>query len=92
MKEEFAKLLGDALQRTLDEDMADLSTEMAVGRAYKSGSKITPAFEHVDVFQRQEYNNRTRKARQVGKTDLEMNLIQPNDPSKPRVMVVLPNE
>lgn len=81
-------MFGDALQRQLDEDMADLATEMVVGRGYNSGKKLTPAFEHVDAFKRIEFDNRMRQARQMGKSEL----IQPNDPSKPRVMVVLPNE
>lgn len=93
MKEpQFADVFAAAMQKTLDQDMADLATEMATGRGYNSGKKPTPAFEHVDVFHRQAINQQMKRARQNGKTDLEMSLIQPNDPNKPKVMVVLPNE
>lgn len=93
MKEnQFADVFGAALQKELDNDMRDLATEMATGTGYRSGKKITPSYEHVDVFHRQSIDQQMKIARQHGKSDMLRNLIQPDDPNKPRVMVVLPNE
>lgn len=93
MKEnQFADVYGASLQRELDNDMRDLATEMVTGRAYGSGKKVVPNYEETDIFKRQAYETQSRLTRQAGKDDITRNLIQPNDPNKPRIMVVLPNE
>lgn len=82
----------NSLQQELDRDMRDLATEMATGGAYGGGRKLVPNYEETDVFQRQAYETQSRIDHDSRPNDITRNLIQPNDPNKPRVMVVLPNE
>ena len=89
----FAKTFGDSLQRQLNQDIGDMCTEMAVKNTYNRGIKIQPAYENVDVFQRQQVEQVMRihnDRREV--TAAKGRLIQPDDPSKPKVRVILPNE
>ncbi len=89
----LTKVYGDSFQRQMNQDIGDMCTEMAMKNTINRNVKIQPAYEHVDVFQRQQmetsmriHNDRQQVIAAKGR------LIQPDDPSKPKVRVILPNE
>ena len=81
------------LQKTIDEDMAELATEMAIGTGYNSGKKPLPAFQHVDVFERQRIDKEMRRRQdEYYERKQQQRMVQPNPENQPEIMVVLPDE
>lgn len=94
MKEDLlVKTFGDAVTRQMNEDMGDMCTEMASSNSHMRNIKVKPAYEHIDVFERQRIEASMRFERErIEDNAAKGRLIQPDDPSKPKVRVILPNE
>ena len=89
----LSKAFGDSLQRQMDQDIGDMCTEMSSKNSHMRNIKVQPAYEHVDVFKRQQFETNMRLHNErVQLNAAKGRLIQPDDPSKPKVRVILPND
>ena len=91
MSDQLQNHFASVLQKQMDEDMAELATEMVTGRDYKRGVKIEPAFQHLDAFERLRIENSIRKQRDK-RFNPNQHYIQPKQAGEPEIMVVYPNE
>lgn len=88
------KLFGDQLQKQMDEDYIEMmKEEQQKDYPRKSMQKVQPAYALDDVFEYERIQKRLDTQRS-NENDRRQNakLIQPNDLTKPKTIMVMPNE
>ena len=81
------------IERQMNEDMQELMTREAMANTHTRNVKLVPAYEEVDVFERQriETNMRLNRERHI-EAKAQGRMIYPDDPNKPKIRMIMPNE
>ena len=92
-EQKFIDVLSRTVERQMNEDMQELMTREAMANTHARNVKFVPAYEEIDIFERQRMEQQYRQQQDKRTSNTAQGyLIQPDDPTKPKIRMIMPNE